>query len=121
MLGAFTSTEWDNLYAQIYNHTAPGGWIEHLDAHNQILCSDGTMKPDSILANFHKHMSDAAEKTGRVMFVTDGMRERIEKAGFVNVREKVFKSPIGGWAKHPVYRDSGRCVMESFKAGLEGW
>ena len=31
MLAAFTDDEWDDLYAQIYDNIAPGGWIEQLE------------------------------------------------------------------------------------------
>lgn len=31
MLAAFTEDEWDDLYAQIYDNIAPGGWIEQLE------------------------------------------------------------------------------------------
>lgn len=79
------------------------------------------MPADSILASFHKTLGDASDASGRVMFVTDTMRSKIEAAGFINVQERNFKGPIGGWAKHPVYRDSGRHAMVSMKAGFEGW
>lgn len=31
MIAAFTNQEWDNLYEQIYENLAPGGWIEQLE------------------------------------------------------------------------------------------
>lgn len=31
MLAAFTNDEWDDLYAQIYDNLAPGGWIEQVE------------------------------------------------------------------------------------------
>ena len=49
------------------------------------------------------------------------MRAAIEKAGFVNAQEKLYKLPIGGWPKHPVYKDAGRVNREHWKSGLEGW
>lgn len=79
------------------------------------------MPKDSILANFHKVLGDAAEASGRVMFVTDKMTDRIRAAGFTNIHEKTFKSPTGGWAKHPIYREAGRLQKESMLEGFEGW
>ena len=79
------------------------------------------MPKDSILANFHKTLGDAAEASGRVMFVTDKMTDRIKAAGFTNIHEKTFKTPTGAWAKHPIYREAGRLQKESMLEGFEGW
>ena len=79
------------------------------------------MPKDSILANFHKTLGDAAEASGRVMFVTDKMTDCICAAGFTNIHEKTFKSPTGGWAKAPIYPEAGRLQKESMLEGLEGW
>ena len=49
------------------------------------------------------------------------MKAQIEKAGFVNVQEKLYKCPLGSWPKHKIYKDAGRVNMEHWKTGLEGW
>jgi hypothetical protein len=49
------------------------------------------------------------------------MRKGIEDAGFVNVVEKVFKTPIGPWAADPKLRDLGQWALLGFDVGLEGY
>lgn len=49
------------------------------------------------------------------------MRGRIEKAGFINVQEKVLKKPFGDWPKHPIYENVGLCNKAHYLAGIEGW
>ena len=49
------------------------------------------------------------------------MKETIQEAGFVNVVEKVFKTPLGGWAADPKLREIGRWVLLEFDISLEGY
>lgn len=49
------------------------------------------------------------------------MKAQIEKAGFVNVQEKLYKCPLGSWPKNKVYKDAGTVNMEHWKTGLEDW
>ena len=49
------------------------------------------------------------------------MRSGIEAAAFVDIHEKDYEVPFGGWAKHPVYKEAGECRMIEFKEGFEGW
>ena len=58
-------------------------------------------------------------KAGRPFNTYDTMKDSIEAAGFVNVQEKVYKVPVGTWAKHPVYKDAGRLNELQFMEGME--
>ena len=49
------------------------------------------------------------------------MREQIERMGFVDVQEKVYKLPIGPWAKDPVLKEAGRLNWQMWRSGMEGW
>lgn len=62
-------------------------------------------------------MEPVVAQTGNCMHVTDLMREGIEKAGFINIHERVFKFLIGDWPKHPIYKEAGRLHMKSYKDG----
>ena len=48
------------------------------------------------------------------------MRARIEAAGFINVNEKVYKVPIGEWAKNPVMKEAGKFNKMQALMGMEG-
>lgn len=49
------------------------------------------------------------------------MRGGIEKAGFVDVHEKVYKVPIGPWPKDPNLKEAGRLMYIQLTCGLEGY
>lgn len=45
----------------------------------------------------------------------------MERAGFVNVVEKVMKAPLGGWPADPRLRELGQWALLGFLSGLEGY
>jgi hypothetical protein len=49
------------------------------------------------------------------------MRQEIQAAGFTNVVEKVYKTPIGGWAADPKLRELGQWALLGLDTGLEGY
>lgn len=63
----------------------------------------------------------AGEITGQSFTVADTLKSDIEKAGFVNVVEHIFKVPLGGWAADPKLRELGVWALFSFDTGLEGY
>jgi hypothetical protein len=63
----------------------------------------------------------AGEITGQSFTVADTMKSDIEKAGFVNVVEQIFKVPLGGWAADPKLKELGLWALLSFDTGLEGY
>ena len=86
-----------------------------------IRCDDGTLPPDSLLANFGAEMEASLGKTGNTMKVAELMRPGIEAAGFTNIQHRWYKVPFGGWARHPIYKEAGECKMIEFKEGMQGW
>lgn len=121
VLGSFSWSEWDKLYKRVYDNLEPGGWIEQLEQSVQVRCDDGSAPKDAPILHGWKAIVPAAEASGNPATVYDEMKERIEKAGFINVQSDVKKMPYGSWPRHPVYKDVGRCNKVHYLAGLEGW
>jgi hypothetical protein len=49
------------------------------------------------------------------------MKQKIEETGFVNIVEKVFKVPLGGWPADTKLRELGQWTLLGFDVGLEGY
>lgn len=49
------------------------------------------------------------------------MRASMEKAGFVDIHEKVYKVPLGPWARDPVLKELGLLHTQHWSTGLEGY
>lgn len=58
---------------------------------------------------------------GKNINTFDTIKTSIEAAGFVNVKEKLYKAPIGDWAKNPVLKEVGRYHKRQFMEGMEGF
>ena len=99
----------------------PGGYIEHIDTEVGVACDDGTMPADSLLASMGEIITACSERSGRPIDCLPNMTERIKGAGFVNIKEKKYKVPLGSWPKHPLFKDAGRIGMVTYKAGIEGF
>ncbi len=98
-------SNWPRLYAQAYEHMAPGGWIQHLDMDIQFTSDDGTVGDGHIMSEWSKTFFEAGERMGKTFYVVDGMAENITRAGFRDVYQIWFKVPVGGWTK-----DKVRCI-----------
>ncbi|KFY84758.1 hypothetical protein V500_09021 [Pseudogymnoascus sp. VKM F-4518 (FW-2643)] len=121
LLGAFKPEEWATLYRRCYDNLQPGGWIEQVELDVRVMSDDGSLKPDSLLAGWGQTFLDCAADAGRPLDTQTTMRDTIAAAGFTEIREKLYKCPIGEWPKHPVYKDAGRVNAVHWKSGLEGW
>ncbi|KAJ5334539.1 hypothetical protein N7452_006942 [Penicillium brevicompactum] len=101
MLGSFDPSEWDRVYQQCYKNMAPGGWIEQLEW--------GPM------------MQACGDLAGRSCDILYTMSDSIKKAGFVEVREKTYKWPLGPWPKHQKLKEAGVVNVQHWMTGMEGW
>lgn len=85
------------------------------------MSDDGPLPDGSLLASWGPNFLSCGERAGRPLNTQLTMKAAMEKAGFINASKKLYKCPIGGWPKHPVYKDAGKVSCEHWKSGLEGW
>lgn len=87
----------------------------------RVYSDDGSLPPDSALANWGDLFLPCAERAGRSLLTQETMRSAIEKAGFIDVREKLYKVPIGVWPKDKLLKEVGLLNHHHWKSGLEGY
>ncbi|KAJ5780796.1 hypothetical protein N7457_005956 [Penicillium paradoxum] len=121
MLGAFTPEGWNQVYKQCYDSLTPGGWIEQMELDVRVYSDDNTLKKDSNLAAWGDNFIACSERAGRSLLTQETMRGAIEKAGFVDVHEKLYKVPLGPWPKDNVLKEAGQLQFFHWTAALEGW
>ena len=80
---------------------------------------DLSLPPSSLLADWGQKFERMGAKAGRPFNTYDTMKDSIEATGFTNIQEKIYKVPIGTWAKHPMLKDAGRMNEEQFREGME--
>ncbi|ESZ93287.1 hypothetical protein SBOR_6325 [Sclerotinia borealis F-4128] len=108
---------WDELYTQAYKHLKPGGFIQHIEPSLYIFSDDDTLPPDSPLFKF----AEAGERTGQSMDLCPTMSSKIAQAGFINLQERTYKTPLGEWSNDAKLQEVGKWNLLQFDVGLEGF
>ncbi|EFX06127.1 hypothetical protein CMQ_4196 [Grosmannia clavigera kw1407] len=120
LVGAIS--DWNALFAQAYRCCAPSGWFESCEIHVEHLCDDGTDQKAPVLKQFWRLYEEAVPIIGRSMRVSiDGtQRKAMEAVGFVNIQEKAFKLPVGGWPADKKLSEIGQYNQLTLLNDLEG-
>ncbi|RKL48332.1 hypothetical protein BFJ70_g2690 [Fusarium oxysporum] len=115
--------DWDQLFKEAYRCLKPGGYIESHEALSRMDCDDGTITEKSAMHQWGKFFVEGGKKIGRSFtIVEDGVqRSAMEKAGFVNLVERDFKVPIGGWPKDPKMKEIGKYAQATLEQDIEGY
>ncbi|TGZ76991.1 S-adenosyl-L-methionine-dependent methyltransferase [Ascodesmis nigricans] len=115
--------DWAKYTKQMFDHAAPGGYVE-ISEHALIgACDDGTVPPDSIFDKYFEHLQAALLKVGVDVrfFSSRFFREHLEAAGFVDIKVFVYKVPWGTWPKNKKFKYMGAVCAEIFRSGLEAY
>jgi SAM-dependent methyltransferase len=94
-----STSEWSKLYGQAMANLKPGGWLEVQEYHTWVYGDDETYERAPYTQHWLKLMNDASVEFGKKYDVADMHRGWMEEAGFVDVREEVYKVGL------PVERD----------------
>ncbi|KAF2241609.1 S-adenosyl-L-methionine-dependent methyltransferase [Trematosphaeria pertusa] len=113
--------DWPALYAQIYAHLLPGGWLHQLEMSIQMKSDDGSLAPDHILSQWSDVFHEAGEKFGKSFRAVYSLRDWVKAAGFEDVHEVWYKLPIGGWSSDAHLKELGRWNLLHCTQGAEGW
>ncbi|KAH7471942.1 hypothetical protein FOMA001_g13502 [Fusarium oxysporum f. sp. matthiolae] len=98
----------DALFRRAFQHLKPGGYIEFQAAYPRWLSDDGTAEKAENAQSWLKTLIDGSAKFGKSLEGAIGWKEKLEKAGFVDVKQEIFKIPIGAWPKDPKLKEIGR-------------
>ncbi|GFF33395.1 hypothetical protein IFM46972_03878 [Aspergillus udagawae] len=111
--------DWEGFYQNAYKHLVPGGWLE-VKEHDIRLCSDdGDSDVPDAVRQWRELLEEAAEKFGKRINVAGKQQEWMERAGFVEVREQVFKVPLGEWSEDPKWKRVGGTYSYQLLKSLE--
>lgn len=117
--------DWPKLYEQSWEHLKPGGYIEikelDFEDHSQSLGDD--LPKDHIYRRWAETMIAATGRLGKTPTQTrnHGIAIALRNAGFVDIVEKSWPFPIGGWASDPKLKEVGAVNLEYCDQSLEGF
>jgi hypothetical protein len=82
---------------------------------------DGTLTEDHKTKQWITALLDTAAKLGREPLPGPKLADWFKGAGFQNVKEEVFKLPIGPWPKDPKLKEVGMINLVQILDGLEAF
>ncbi|GES59703.1 methyltransferase [Aspergillus terreus] len=98
----------DRLFRQALENLKPGGWFEIASIEVNSYSDDGTHLKAQGMLDGVKGLHEASKKFGKDMNTVGTWAARIEKAGFVNVHEDVYKLPQSPWPKDRKLKELGK-------------
>lgn len=117
--------DWAKLYRQAYGALVPGGWIEDFEFNITLYSDTPEVRddPEHIFKQWAKVFFEATDRMGKTARIgMDGnMRRHMEEAGFVEVVEKNYQVPCGGWSSDPKLKQIGVYNLAFLEASLEGF
>ncbi|KAF2493858.1 S-adenosyl-L-methionine-dependent methyltransferase, partial [Lophium mytilinum] len=108
---------WPLLYSRALTHLKPGAWMECQELTHYPECDDGTMTPDNPIAQYWGYIIHALSNLG--VNLRPRLADLMRAAGFVNVTERIFYTPIGPWPKNKALRKVGLYWRAVLMEGLE--
>ncbi|KAH0545427.1 hypothetical protein FGG08_000428 [Glutinoglossum americanum] len=109
----------DKLLAQCYKHLKPGGWVEIDEAEAWAKSDDGSLTPQHAMVIWQGHLDEASTSIGRKLNIADTIKAKIEAAGFEDVKDDIYKCPMGTWPKDKRLKELGLWGALSMLEGLE--
>jgi len=97
--------------SEFYRCTQPGGWVELTELGGTPLSDDGSLTDDNPCAVCFKLGCKALAMIGRGEAVGDTLRQRLETAGFVDIKVMQFKQPLGPWPKDKILKQVGTMTL----------
>jgi hypothetical protein len=82
-------------------------------------CEDGTMAPDNPMALYWGHVPNGLLNLGIDFLITPQLSQMMRDAGFVDVTERIFYTPIGPWPRNRALREVGLYWRAVLMEGLE--
>jgi hypothetical protein len=89
------SADEDALFSRAFEHLRPGGWFEFDGAYASFLSDDKTHEKAENSQLFIRELREAAFQFGKSVIAASEWKSKMEKAGFINVKENVIRVCLG--------------------------
>ncbi|KAF5969266.1 mRNA 3 end-processing YTH1 [Fusarium coicis] len=105
----------DLMLQRAFRHIRSNGYVELQGVDARFESDDGTLDKAPNAKSWMRHLIEACAKFGKPADCADKWKDRLIKAGFVDVQQEVRKLPIGPWPKDPKLKELGRyqAIQES--------
>jgi hypothetical protein len=115
-----TVPDWTTMYRKVYDKLEPGGWFDQAEPSILFLSDLAKFEDEHCFARWNKVMIDAGKRAGMEFEIGDKIADRLTAVGFVNVRVRYEKWPIGVWPKDKHLRKLGAYNRLRLLDGVHG-
>lgn len=91
--------DWPKFYGEVMNALKPGGWFEHIETTIKLESDDDSKRNPSKVDEWTDLLDVASSSSGKPFKISAHLKTWLDEGGFVNVKEHIFKIPIGSWPK----------------------
>jgi hypothetical protein len=109
------------IIAQAFANLEPGGYFEAQELLAHPLSDDDTLLPSSPLAKWMEDIHAASDEADRDIRFAPLIKTWLVEAGFVDVQERVFKVPLGGWPRGRHWKHIGLLWQRNMLNGLSAF
>jgi len=100
-------------------HLKPGGWIEFQEIDHFPYSQDGELAADNPIRLYWSHIHAALRSINVQVNNAPRLASLMRSAGFVNVTERIYFTPIGPWPHNKQLREVGMYWRTVLIEGLE--
>ena len=112
--------DWTTMYRKAYKALEPGGWFDQAEPSILFLSEYSEFETEHPFSRWNKVVMDAGEKAGMDFDIGAKIKDRLEAVGFVNVRTRYTKWPIGPWPKDRHLKELGCYNLLRLLKGIDG-
>ncbi|KAM5381622.1 hypothetical protein ACJA88_004697 [Fusarium oxysporum] len=109
------------FFDRAFKNLNSGGYLELQAQRGFFMSDDGSIKKAVNAEVWAEAVRDSSNKFGKPIDCAMNWKEKVIKAGFVDVHEEVRKIPIGAWPKDPVLKEVGKCQVVQSCAAIDSY
>ncbi len=91
--------DWPRLAQQAYDQLKPGGWLEFQEFNLVNYSEDGSIRQGNNVNRLFELLQEACDRINRPITIGADLEQIVQDTGFVNVKQQVFKLPLGTWPR----------------------
>ena len=113
--------DWDKLITQSFDHLKPGGYAEVSGTLVRLGSDDNTIPAQGAWVETTKIFHDIGDKMGASISAPTTWKGIMERVGFLDVKETIFKIPSGAWPKDRRLKQIGAIEFTNLNEGYEAF
>ncbi|KAF5230777.1 hypothetical protein FAUST_9634 [Fusarium austroamericanum] len=114
-----TSADWPLFYSRVLENLKPGGYVEMQEYDAWIFSDDDSCDRAPWTMEWVTKLDEASKMFGKQINVARYQKQWMIDAGFEDVQERVYRIPIGPWAKDPTLKELGKFELTHMQMSVE--